>query len=141
MSNTQHTYDSTLLLKAAALVAASAAGTLEIDTGGGWFQGDMVIDVTAIEVDTGNEAYTVVLQGSPDDAFTAATSVELVAKHLGDAATKLTDTNKDDTTGRYIVPFHNLDNGTYYRYLRIYTVVAGTIVTGINYSAFIGVRK
>jgi hypothetical protein len=43
----------------------------------------------------------------------------------------------DTGTGRFAVPFRNEQNGTLYPYVRIYTEVAGTIATGINFSAFI----
>jgi len=38
--------------------------------------------------------------------------------------------------GRYTLPFSNEDNGTFYRYVRVYTVVGGTIASGINYTAW-----
>ena len=41
----------------------------------------------------------------------------------------------DSAVGRYELPTTNEINGTVYRYMRLYTDVAGTIATGINYSA------
>lgn len=142
MSYLRHyTLDDALEMKDAGLVASSAAATVGgnakvIDTGGGEYEGDVLIDVSAIEIASNDEAYTIVVQGSPDAAFTAATSVELCHLHLGAAETKLTDTNQDDTTGRYVLKVQNTYAGTVYRYLRLYTVVAGTIATGINYTAW-----
>lgn len=40
-------------------------------------------------------------------------------------------------SGRYVIPFRNEEGGTTYRYVRLSTLVAGTIATGINFSAFI----
>jgi hypothetical protein len=41
----------------------------------------------------------------------------------------------DTVAGRRELAFCNEVNGTVYRYIRLYTFVAGTIATGINYSA------
>lgn len=138
----QYTYDAALLLKAAGLVAASANSALILDVGNGLLDADMVIDVTALELDSNDESYTVVLEGSPDAAFgTAANITPLAMVVIGDHASTagaLQAQGADDVVGRYVVPFRNERNGTTYRYLRIRTVVAGTIATGINFSAFIG---
>lgn len=140
---TQKTYDASLALKAAALVAATANGTLILDLGNGLMDGDVIVDATAIEVDTTDESYEIIVQGSPDATFgTAAnivalgsvvlghpSSVRLVSQGQGSAVT--------DLPGRYCLPIRNEKNGVTYRYLRLRTVVVGTIATGINYSAFL----
>ena len=135
------TFDAELEFKDTGLVAASAAATVAaaaavVDVGTGHYRGMMVIDVTALEVASTDEIYDIVIQGSPDATFTAATSVELCQLNLSAVAVKRTDTNKADTVGRYKLYFDNENDGTYYRYLRVYTVVAGTVATGINYSAW-----
>ncbi len=140
--------DTLMILKAAGLVAASAAGSLIVDMQGGASSGslggpaecisELVIDVSALEIDSATDFYSIILQGSPDAAFgTAANIVELVQLSLGHKTARLSDSDKDSTVGRYILPFSNEHCGTTFRYLRLYTVVAGTIVTGINYSAYI----
>lgn len=134
--HSQFTYDNSLKLKAAGLVASSAAGSLIVDLGAGFTDGFVVLDVSAIEVATGDEIYNVCLEGSNVAAMDSG-SVCLARIALGnlvapaDAATG---------TGRFIVPFTNEQNGTLYRYVRIHTEVAGTVATGINYTAFIGKR-
>lgn len=141
----QHTYDASLLLKAAALVAASADGSLILDVGTGLFEADMIVDVTALEIDSNDESYTVVLEGSPDAAFgTAANIIPLAMIVIGDHASTagaLCAMGADDAVGRYTVPCRNERNGTTYRYLRIRTVVAGTIATGINFMAWLAKKK
>jgi hypothetical protein len=136
-------YDTLLVLKAAGLIAASAAVATIVDTGGtGHFSGEIVIDVSALEIASNDEIYDIVLQGSPDAAFgTAGNIQELAAISLSAKEVKRTDSDKDDVIGRYIMPFRNEFAGTNYRYLRLYTVVAGAVATGINYAAFIGKRK
>lgn len=140
---THYTLDDNLKLKAAGLVAASAAGSLILDMGANsHVSGDVVIDVSALEIASNDESYWIVVQGSPDATFGTAGNVhELSALHLGAKEIKLTDSDKDDVTGRYVLPFTNRAYDTIFRYVRIYTVVAGTIATGINYSAWASLRK
>jgi len=135
------TFDSELEFKDAGLVAASAAAQVDsaakyVDVGTGLFKGCMILDVSALEIASNDEIYDIVIQGSPDTDFTAATIADLASINLSAAEVKRTDCNKDDSTGRYKLYFDNENDGTYYRYIRIYTVVAGTIATGINYSAY-----
>ncbi len=139
----QKTYDAALLLKAAGLVAATANGSLVLDVGAGLMEGDLIIDATAVEIDSNDESYEVILQGSSDLAFgTAANIAPLTSITIGDkASTRLAAgvlaLGTDDVVGRYTLPCRNERNGTTYRYLRIKTIVAGTIATGINYSAWL----
>jgi len=140
MSQRQYTYDNNLALKDAGLVAASAAAQVGgaakiVDLGAGRVEGAVVIDVSAIETDTGDEKYELELQLSNDAAFAAGNVVAEVVK-LGDSST--TGSSADSGTGRREMPFTNEVAGTIYRYARMYTRIAGTIATGINYTAFIG---
>jgi hypothetical protein len=136
-------FDSELELKDAGLVAASAAAQVDsaavsIDVGTGHFKGMVEIEVTALEIASNDEIYDIVVQGSTVAAFATDTAIwELAQLSLGAAETKRTDANGDSTTGRYKIYFDNETDGIYCRYLRLYTVVAGTIATGINYTAFI----
>jgi hypothetical protein len=139
----QYTYDANLLLKAAALVAATANGTLELDVGDGLLDAKCVIDATAVEIDTSDESYEIIVQGSTVAGFgTASAIVPLASITIGDKASTrgaagVIGIGTDDVAGRFVLPFRNERNGTLYRYLRIRTVVVGTIGTGINYSAFV----
>jgi hypothetical protein len=134
-----NTFDASRVLQTAGLVAASAAGTNieDLGPGIGVRYGKVVIDVTALEIASNDEAYTIHVQGSPDAAFgTAGNIVELASLHLGAKETKLSDCDRDDSTGRRELLFVNKNEaGTALRYLRLYITVAGTIATGINFSA------
>ncbi len=135
------TFDANMEFKDAGLVAASAAAQVDsaakyVDVGTGLCTAKMILDVSALEIASNDEIYDIVVQGSPDADFTAATLCELAQLNLSAAEVKRTDCNKDDTTGRYKILFDNENDGTYYRYLRVYTVVAGSVATGINYTAF-----
>lgn len=138
----QGTFDADLEFKDAGLVDASAAAQVDsaaqvIDVGTGFFKGCMIIDVSALEIGSDDEIYDIVVQGSSDDDFGTDTNiVELAAISLSAKEVKRTDSDKDDSTGRYKIYFDNENNGTFYPYLRLYTVVDGTITDGINYSAF-----
>jgi hypothetical protein len=129
----QYTYDSALSLKAAGLVAASADGSI-LDLGAGLVDGYLVIDASAIEIDSGNEIYTVSLEGSNVAAMTSG-SVCLAKKVFGNLVVPMDAALS--AAGRYVIPFRNEEGGTTYRYVRLSTVVAGTIATGINFAAFI----
>jgi hypothetical protein len=136
-------YDENLILKDAGLVAADAAGTVDseakvIDLGSATalVEGKMIVDVTAIEIASNDEVYKISLQGSDNSDFSTGDEVDLAILELG--ALEVIGGDQDSTIGRYIVPFRNEKNGTTYRYVRIYTDVAGTIATGINFSAYLG---
>lgn len=127
--------DDALVLKASAAVTSSAAGSLIIDLGEGYTEGTIFVDVTAIDIVSNDEKYDLIPQLSPDAAFgTAGNIVDLPGLNLSAKEAKITDCDRDDTTGEYLIPFQNLMNGTKYRYLRIYTAVAGTSPS-ITYSA------
>lgn len=133
-------YDDSLLMKDAGLVASSAAATVDssacvIDLGAGYFQGKVVIDISAIETGSSDEIYTICFQVSATTAFS---SFEDVCSIQVGHATPLRG-NVTSAIGRYNLLVHNEMQGTVYRYGRIYTVVAGTIATGggINYTAFL----
>lgn len=139
----QYTYDAALLLKAAALVGATADGTLILDVGNGLLDADLVIDATAVEIDSNDESYEIIVQGSSDALFGTAANIEPLASiTIGDKASTrgaagVIGIGTDDVAGRYVLPFRNERNGTTFRYLRIRTIVVGTIATGINYSAWV----
>lgn len=135
------TFDASLQLKDAYLVASSAAAQVAsankiVDVGEGTVDGRVVIDVTAIEIASNDERYDIILQGSTSSTF-ASVFVDLATLPLG--ALEVIPGDQDSAIGRYILPFTNEYNNTRYRYLRIYVVVAGSIAGGggINFTAYI----
>lgn len=137
----QFTFDAALVLKTAGLLAATTTSSTILDIGSGLLDAYLVVDVTALEIDSNDESYEVVLQGSPDSDFgTAANIVPLASITVGNkSSTRLTllGLGTNQVAGRYVVPFRNEVNGTTYRYVRLKTSIVGTIATGINFSAFI----
>ena len=132
----QFTYDNATLMKAAGLVAASADGSI-IDLGAGLFDGFLVIDLTGCEIATGDEIYTVSVEGSSVAAMTSA-SVCLAKKVFGNLVVPMDAALS--AAGRYVVPFRNEEGGTLQRYIRLSTLVAGDVATGINFTAFLAKR-
>lgn len=139
MGNRVYNFDAEALLKDAGLIAASAAAQVDsaakiYDAGAARMEGTIVIDVTAIEIASNDEEYDIILQGSNSASF--ASGIENLAQ-LNLGATEVRQGGaQDSTTGRYEMFFTNEQDDTTYRYLRLYTVVAGAIATGINYTAF-----
>jgi hypothetical protein len=134
-----YTFDAALQLKDAYLVAASAAAQVSsanriVDMGEGNFQANVVVDVSAIEIASGDERYDLIIQGSSSPTFASA-YVDLATYPLGAAAAIPGD--QASATGRYVFPFSNEYNNTRYRYIRLYVVVAGTVATGINFTAYL----
>lgn len=136
MSRRTYTYDDLLEMKASAAVTATAVESLIIDTCSttSYFNGTVVIDVSAIDVTTGDENYIIHVQGSSSATF-ASDIVNLATLELGDGNTGGADVVSG--TGRYELKFGNEipQNGTTYRYLRLSNVVAGTSPS-ITYAAF-----
>lgn len=134
------TFDALTQLKDAGLVAASAAATVAaaakvLDLGPGRIDGRIILDFSAIEVDTGNEKYDILAQVSNSLTF-AATNFVAGQVTVGHSSVN----NESASTAaprRQELMFTNEINGVLYRYLRLFTVVAGTIATGINYTGFL----
>lgn len=145
-SRPQYTFDALLQLKDAGLLAADGkwqVGGVDrvLDVGTGLFEGDCVLDVTAMEIASGDETYTFVIQGSNSATFASGVA-NLAELTVGDGSTIGTahgtsGVDVDDTTGRFVLGVRNEKNGTYYQYLRGWLSVAGSIATGINFQAYI----
>ena len=133
-------FDAELELKDAGLVAASAAAQADdaakiIDLGVGRFEGIVVFDLTAVEIASNDELYTALVQGSSSATF--ASDVQNLAQLDFGATEVRLGSAIDSLAGRYELAFTNEQKDVQYRYLRLWTVVAGSIATGINYTAFV----
>ena len=136
-------FDAELELKDAGLVAADAAGTVDsvaqiVEVGTGRFDGVAVMDLTAVEIASNDEVYKVSVQGSNSSSF-ASGIVDLAELSVG--ALEVIGGDTDSTTGRYELYFSNVQNNTYYRYIRAYVDVSGTIATGANIALFVSKRN
>lgn len=149
------TLDTLTILKDAGLVASSAAAQVGgaakvVDLGGssantaatpGMDQarmyGEVEIDMSAVEVGTGDELFTLILEGcNTADFSTGSPQIEPLAMMAVGAGAVIPGAGATSTpTGRIIMPFTNWKNGLTFRYVRMYTLVVGTIATGINYTA------
>lgn len=132
-------FDYATRLKDAGLVAASAAAQVGgadkiLDVGAQRLDARVILDFTAIEAASNDEFYLISIQGSDSSTFASTTHVNLASQVVGDA-TKTGEGLDSTPAARREMPFCNEINGHIYRYLRIYTFVAGTIATGVNFTA------
>jgi len=139
-NNHSYVFDGNLEMKDAGLVAADAAAQVDssnkiLDLGSAFCKGTLVVDATAVEVDSNNELYNICFQLSSSSSF-ASTVVTRAILPLG-ATEVIIGSDTDNGTGRYTLHVDNEHKGTIYRYARLYTDVTGTIATGINYSAYL----
>lgn len=133
--------DSSIQLKDAGLIAASAqtqvsAANAKLDFGAGkpFTETKLMIDISAIEVASGDEKYEIEFQLSDSSTFASGNVVAGVIK-VGDST--VTGGSADNATGGPIMAtFPNEFQGTRYRYARLYVRVAGAVATGINFTAF-----
>jgi hypothetical protein len=133
-----YTFDYELRLKDAGLIAASAAAQVGgaakiLDLGLARVDAVVLVDTTAVEVATGDERYLIMAQFSNSASF-ASGVVNGPALNLGDSSVTLASADSG-AAERHELKVTNEINGTLYRYMRLYTVVQGTIATGINYTA------
>ena len=131
--------DESTKLKDAGAVAASAAAQVDaadqiLNVGTGKIKAVVVIDATAVEVDSGDELYTIIAEFSNTDDFSGDVAVGAM-QYLGDASAIPGGGNIDLVEGRYALHVTNVINDVHYEYMRLYTVVEGTIATGIDYVA------
>jgi hypothetical protein len=129
MPKRTYTQDADLILKDRTAITASGAGQIAgspviRDLGAARFEGVALIDVSAIKVSAADESYRVLIQGSNSASF-ASGVVNLAETSLG-AAAALPGGAQVSTVGRSELPFTNEQADVVYRYLRAYTVVAGT---------------
>lgn len=145
-SRPAYTFDANLQLKDAGLIAADGAWQVSsanqiIDVGAGRFEGRCVIDISALEIASGDERYNLIIQGSTSATF-ASGIVILAMLPVGDGSTIATafggsGVDADDAAGRYEIGFCNERNNIYYRYIRGFTDVTGSIASGIAFTAFV----
>lgn len=132
------TIDALLQLKDAGAITADAAAQVSgaakvLDLGLGRIDARIVVDVTAIDVSSGDESYLIKTQFSNTSDLSAGV-VGGTALHLGDSTVTLN--SADSVVGRYEISFTNEINGTLYRYMRLFTDVGGT-TPSINYVAYV----
>lgn len=126
-------------LKDAGAIAADAAAQVGgankiVDLGAGRVDGRVIVDVTAIDVVTGDESHKIKTQFSNSSTFASGVMGGPLLELGG--ATALVGESVASVVGRYELPFCNEVNGTVYRYMRLYTDVGGT-TPSINYTALI----
>ena len=118
----EYVHDGTALTASASGTVGGAAAV--IDLGSGFVDAELVLDVSALDVDTGNEVVTVQIKIS--DTEIATQKYTQTQFKLGDSTVNNCDV--DRTTGRYLIPFNNMiETGQCLRYAHVYFLLAGTI--------------
>lgn len=98
----------------------------------------LVLDVTALNIATGDESYRFVIGLSNDPAFGAGNVVEGPSILLGKGAELDLANGADSVTGRYELGFTTQIAGTLYEFMQLYVIVAGT-GPSITYEGFVAV--
>ena len=127
-------YDSALQLEDGGAAFTSTAFTgFVVDMGTGDWQADLYIDVSAIDVASNDELYTIWAVGQATGT-TAIDGVVLGGIQLGALAEPIL---ADSTVGQYVIPLRgSAQLGTNYRYVELYVVCAGTSPS-ITFTAFL----
>jgi hypothetical protein len=117
-------------ITASGAIQAASADVI-VAVGPGRKEGTWVVNVTAIDIASGDENYIFSLQATNDANFTtAANVVELARLRTGKGSTFLPNTAvRDVGVGRYEVPFTNEQAGETFKNTRVYVTVAGTTPT------------
>ena len=128
-------FDTEHILKDAGAVTSSGYGTVDaaakvLDLKEGLVRGNVIIDVSDIDISSKDELYEILLIGGTDESFTQ--EVSLCSKELGHNASL--EGNRDSKAGRYVLPFQNEMAGRIWPYVRIRHVLSGT-TPSINYQA------
>lgn len=133
-------FDSLLELEdGAAAITADGAGSAILDLGAGRVVGDIVIDVSAMDLTTGDEQYNIIAEVS--DSATFASGIEQAcAIQIGGATTPLGNRDLASDVGRYVLSFQNQLNDRVYRYLQLHVDVGGT-TPSITFKAYLSKGK
>lgn len=105
--------------------------------------GVVVIDVTALDATTTDEAYRILLLGSNVPGFTAGTiqvlaEIELAGGILSVLGPGAAGVTKTAVVGRYELLFSSEQGGVKYQFAKLFHVLTGTTPI-INYQAFVAV--
>lgn len=99
----------------------------------------LILDITALDIASGNETYQIDLMGSNDPNFAAAAPVCLAGIQLGKGASlRGAVAQKDSVIGRVELGFTNNLAGSIYQFVKAYLTTGGT-TPSINISSFIAV--
>lgn len=143
------TLDTATQLKDAGLVAATTAGQVggaaayfDVGAANSYARFAIVIDWTACEVATGDESYAINVEGAEATAFS--TAYRLASRIFGDSSVNGQPVDTPPS-GRVVLFGDNVaitsatDGNSIIcaRYVRVRCVVAGTVATGFNYTAWL----
>ena len=122
-------------LKDAGAVASSGYGQVGgsdrvVNLGSGLIRGNLILDISVINIYNNDEIYQIFLMGGDDTDFSR--EVSLACIEIG--ANEVAEGNLDAKAGRLILPFQNEFEGVVYPFVRVRHVIAGT-TPSITYTA------
>lgn len=131
-----------------AIVASQEGKILDvakvIDLGDGLTEGYMIVDIDAILCSAADVLYNIKLQGTNTAAFAGTDIFDLAQVNLG-AGELLANATAGQDMGaagdRFVVPFRNELAGTFYRYVRVYTLIANGTGETITYNCWLTKTK
>lgn len=102
-----------------------------------------VVDVTALDATTTDEAYRLILAGSNDPAFANGAAQVLAEMEIAGGVLSVlglggAGVTKTGVVGRYELMFTNNVAGAFYQYVKLFHVLTGT-TPSISYEAFVAV--
>jgi len=150
----KHIVDEDLMLRASAVLATAAyctygaAAPVTIDTGGGFTEGKLIVDISAVDTNfttvASGQALFFCVRGSNLSSFDKGfQTLARLGVGIAFAAESIKmggsfgASNGSPSTGRYVLPWTNDFCGTIYQYLRVKVMFGGTFVTGPTFSAFL----
>jgi hypothetical protein len=118
--------------------AQLSSADVELNMGEGYYEGVLVIDISAIDTASSDEAYTFVLEGCNTTGFGSGNIEQLAYKRIEHASSSGTVGRQNIThaAGRYYIPFMNQQGGAQYQYLTLNVVIGGT-TPSVTFSAWV----
>jgi len=116
-------------------IVASGASSDVFDCGGAAIRAELYLDVTAVDVTSGDELYQIFVECGDAVGF-GGDIIRTGYIELGDSTVVIGGVDK--TTGVYAVPFTNTLNGVAYPFVRLYVEVGVSTTPSITMTATMG---
>lgn len=97
-----------------------------------------VVEISAIDIASGDETYVLRILGSNDSAWASGNIYELAALTLGKGSALVPTTQGDTLVGEYEIMFTTERANVKYEYIRMYVDVGGT-TPSITFQAYVSV--
>ncbi len=106
------------------------------DLGAGTMKANLHLMISDIEIGSGDELYRLHFQVSDSPAF-AGDIYSIFMAEFGASGVLTGGQNRDTAAGHYVFPITNLWNARAFQYARGYGDISGTVVTGLDFQAWL----